>query len=199
MMFHYLSSSMIILLLTISVSAVTSEAFTVTTTKTTTTTQITNPSFLSTSSSITNSNNIKNNMLLARRGINSSSIHNIPYRGGGAVKTASSTSKTSKTPTSTSLFTAASGNDGADKCPFSKTMAIFGSVWGCFGVIYILTKAIMRVAPIAYEPFMGTNSPLPGFSTIQWRYVFTSYKVTSYVTLCFFMLCYVILCYLTLR
>merc|ERR1740117_171544 len=100
-------------------------------------------------------------MLFARRGINSS-IHNIPYRGGGAVKT----SKTSKT--STSLFTAASGNDGADKCPFSKTMAIFGSVWGCFGVIYILTKAIMRVAPIAYEPFMGTNSPLPGFSTIQW-------------------------------
>ncbi|OEU11252.1 hypothetical protein FRACYDRAFT_172900 [Fragilariopsis cylindrus CCMP1102] len=54
-------------------------------------------------------------------------------------------------------------------------MAIFGSVWGTFGVIYILTKAIMRVAPIAYEPFMGTNSPLPGFSTIQWRYVFTIY------------------------
>ena len=164
MMFHYLSSSMIILLLTISVSVVTSEAFTVTTRKTTTT-QITNPSFLSTSSSITNSNTNTNNMLFARRGIHSS-IHNIPYRG-GAVKTAS----TSKTSTSTSLFTAASGNDGADKCPFSKTMAIFGSVWGTFGVIYILTKAIMRVAPIAYEPFMGTNSPLPGFSTIQWRYV----------------------------
>ena len=174
MMFHYLSSSMIIVLLTIFVSAVTSEAFT--TIKTTTTiTQITNPSFLSTSSSRTNNNN--NNMLFARRGINSS-IHNIPYRG-GAVKTAS-TSKTS----STSLFTAASGNDGADKCPFSKTMAIFGSVWGTFGVIYILTKAIMRVAPIAYEPFMGTSSPLPGFSTIQWRYVIqvTNYSL-SYVIL----------------
>ena len=182
MMFHYLSSSMIIVLLTIFVSAVTSEAFT--TIKTTTITQRTNPSFLSTSSSRTNNNNY--NMLFARRGINSSSIHNIPYRGGGAVKTASSTSKTS-----TSLFTAASGNDGADKCPFSKTMAIFGSVWGCFGVIYILTKAIMRVAPIAYEPFMGTNSPLPaGFPTIQWRYVI---QVTNYN------LCYVTLRYVTLR
>ena len=122
-------------------------------------------------------------MLFARRGINSSSIHNIPYRG-GAVKTASSTSKTS-------LFTAASGNDGADKCPFSKTMAIFGSVWGTFGVIYILTKAIMRVAPIAYEPFMGSSSPLPGFSTIQWRYVIQVTKLQvmlRYVTLRYVML-----------
>jgi hypothetical protein len=163
-----------IILLTIFVSAVTSEAFavttsrTATTTTTTTITQITTPLFLSTA------NDENNNMAFAARRRSNAGrstsrlnlIHKIPY--GGAVKTASSPSSPS-TSTSTSLFTAASGNDAADKCPFSKSMAIFGSVWGSFGVIYILAKAIMRVAPIAYEPFMGASSTLPAFSTIQWR------------------------------
>jgi len=66
--------------------------------------------------------------------------------------------------TSTSLFSAASGQSPG--CPFSQFMAVFGSVWGSFGVIYILAKAIFRVLPIALEPFYGDSSLV--LSKIQW-------------------------------
>ena len=69
----------------------------------------------------------------------------------------------------TALFTAASGSDQTEKCPFSKAMAIFGSVWGSFGVVYILAKAILRVVPIALEPWQRQSSLV--FTPIQWRYV----------------------------
>ncbi|KAL3913081.1 MAG: hypothetical protein SGILL_006631, partial [Bacillariaceae sp.] len=60
---------------------------------------------------------------------------------GGAKKSSSKT---------TALFLSKDGE--AVSCPFTKTMAIFGSLWGSFGVIYILAKAVKRVIPIAMEP-----------------------------------------------
>lgn len=66
--------------------------------------------------------------------------------------------------TSTSLFSAASGQ--TPDCPFTRFMAVFGSVWGSFGVIYILAKAIFRVLPIALEPLYGDSSLV--LSKIQW-------------------------------
>jgi hypothetical protein len=50
------------------------------------------------------------------------------------------------------------------KCPVSRSMAVFGAVWGSLGVVYILLKAITRVLPIALEPFRGTLALTP----IQW-------------------------------
>jgi len=94
-------------------------------------------------------------------------IHSkIPYRGGGIDGVSSTTTSSSSSSTKTSLFTAASGNDASDKCPFTKSMAIFGSVWGSLGVIYILAKAIFRVMPIALEPFKASTSLV--FTPIQW-------------------------------
>lgn len=45
-------------------------------------------------------------------------------------------------------------------------MAAFGSIWGSFGVVYILAKAISRVLPIALEPFRSTSAS--AFSPVQW-------------------------------
>jgi len=78
----------------------------------------------------------------------------------------------------TTLFTAASGSDQTEKCPFSKAMAIFGSVWGSFGVVYILAKAIMRVVPIALEPWQRQSSLV--FTPIQWSLYALSCVVFAY-------------------
>lgn len=78
-------------------------------------------------------------------------------RGGGGASAASSSS-------STSLFASASGE--APACPFTRFAASFGSLWGSFGVIYILTKAIFRVLPIALEP-LGAEASF-ALSPIQW-------------------------------
>jgi len=162
-----------------------SEAFAASTssiTTTTTTTMLTTPSQSTAFTSLPINNN-NNNMLLRRstttnnnnngNSMSSSSssyrtgssglnlIHNtIPYRGGGRGTV------TPSSPSKMSLFTAASGNDATDKCPFTKSLAIFGSVWGSLGVIYILAKAIVRVLPIALEPFQATSSFV--LSPIQW-------------------------------
>jgi hypothetical protein len=78
---------------------------------------------------------------------------------GGASKSSS------KTTTTTTLFVSKDGE--AVTCPFTKTMTIFGSLWGSFGVIYILAKAVKRVIPIAMEPFGGGSLT---FTPFQWRY-----------------------------
>lgn len=64
----------------------------------------------------------------------------------------------------TSLFASSSGE--AVECPFTKSMAAFGSVWGSFGVVYILAKAIARVLPIALEPFQSGSAL--AFSPVHW-------------------------------
>jgi len=66
--------------------------------------------------------------------------------------------------TGTSLFASKEGGE-ATTCPFTKSMTIFGSLWGSMGVIYILVKAIRRVLPIAMEPFAGGSLT---FSPFQW-------------------------------
>ena len=41
---------------------------------------------------------------------------------------------------------------------------VLASMWGSFGVVYILAKAIKRVVPIALEPFFsGDAVPLTRF------------------------------------
>ena len=65
--------------------------------------------------------------------------------------------------TSTQLLFAADPSESS-KCPVSKSMAIFGTLWGSLGVVYILTKAIKRVLPIALEPLTGGLI----LSPIQW-------------------------------
>jgi hypothetical protein len=49
------------------------------------------------------------------------------------------------------------------KCPVTGLAAIFGSLWGTFGVVYVLIKAIKRVLPIAMEPFQAGAVPLTQF------------------------------------
>ena len=56
----------------------------------------------------------------------------------------------------------------ADSSTPSSPLAVAGSIWGSFGVIYILAKAIKRVLPIALEPLKGGGLVLTPF---QWRYV----------------------------
>lgn len=89
-------------------------------------------------------------------------------RGGGAVKPSSTSSSYSPSSATTALFTAAGADDSNvnKKCPFTKSMAVFGSFWGSLGVVYILAKAIKRVLPIAMEPIRGAVAFTPG----QWRY-----------------------------
>mmetsp|Transcript_9164 Transcript_9164/g.23207 ORF Transcript_9164/g.23207 Transcript_9164/m.23207 type:complete len:350 (+) Transcript_9164:226-1275(+) len=95
----------------------------------------------------------------------------LSHRGGAAAASSSSsavgTTKSSST-SSTALYTAA-GSDESNvnkKCPFTKTMAIFGSFWGSLGVVYVLAKAIKRVLPIAMEPIKaGTQTT---FTPVQW-------------------------------
>ena len=49
------------------------------------------------------------------------------------------------------------------KCPVTGLAAIFGSLYGTFGVVYILIKAVKRVLPIAMEPFQAGAVPLTQF------------------------------------
>jgi len=48
-------------------------------------------------------------------------------------------------------------------CPFSTAVRLAASIYGTGGVIYILAKAIYRVAPIALEPFSEGSIPLTPF------------------------------------
>jgi hypothetical protein len=65
---------------------------------------------------------------------------------------------------------AAKDGGTAAACPFTKTMTVIGSVWGSFGVVYVLLKAVRRVLPIALEPFASTGGSLT-LTPVQWRYV----------------------------
>lgn len=53
--------------------------------------------------------------------------------------------------------------DTGTKCPMTGVASIFGSLWGTGGVLYILSKAIKRVLPIALEPFQTGAVPLSQF------------------------------------
>mmetsp|Transcript_9166 Transcript_9166/g.23212 ORF Transcript_9166/g.23212 Transcript_9166/m.23212 type:complete len:359 (+) Transcript_9166:222-1298(+) len=94
----------------------------------------------------------------------------LSHRGGAAAASSSSSAAVikSSSSSSTALYTAA-GSDESNvnkKCPFTKTMAIFGSFWGSLGVVYVLAKAIKRVLPIAMEPIKaGTQTT---FTPVQW-------------------------------
>lgn len=52
------------------------------------------------------------------------------------------------------------------KCPVSKPIEIFGSIWGSLGVVYILAKSIRRVLPIALEPFKSSTTMV--LTPVQW-------------------------------
>jgi len=95
---------------------------------------------------------------------------------GGATRSTGLASKTKSKSSSTSLFASASGQ--SIDCPFTRTMAVFGSVWGSFGVVYILAKAITRVLPIALEPLYATSSLR--LSPIQWSLYALSCIVFAY-------------------
>ena len=58
---------------------------------------------------------------------------------------------------------------GTTKCPFTKFTKLAASLYGTGGVLYILGKAIRRVAPIALEPFAKGAIPL---TQLQLGYVF---------------------------
>jgi CRISPR/Cas system-associated protein Csm6 len=49
------------------------------------------------------------------------------------------------------------------KCPATGAATIAASLWGTGGVLYILAKAIVRVLPIALEPFQAGAVPLKHF------------------------------------
>jgi len=92
---------------------------------------------------------------------------------GGATRTAHGNGNSKS---STSLFASASGQ--SIDCPFTKTAAVFGSLWGSFGVIYILAKAITRVLPIALEPLYASSSLQ--LSPVQWSLYALSCIVFAY-------------------
>ncbi|KAI2507695.1 hypothetical protein MHU86_6694 [Fragilaria crotonensis] len=58
------------------------------------------------------------------------------------------------------------------KCPFTKFTKLASSIYGTGGVLYILSKAIRRVAPVAMEPFAKGAIPL------------TQLQLGSYVVTC---------------
>ena len=95
-------------------------------------------------------------------------------------------SSTPATTTTTTKFPSRGGGallnspiQNETKCPASATMAIFGSVWGTGGVLYILYKAISRVWPIAYEPLkVGTTVT---FTNFHWMAYIASCVGFAYV------------------
>lgn len=52
---------------------------------------------------------------------------------------------------------------GGSKYPATGLTTIAASIWGTGGVLYILGKAVKRVAPIAIEPFQEGAIPLSQF------------------------------------
>jgi hypothetical protein len=70
------------------------------------------------------------------------------------------------TTSTTSSLKASTSGTSSGECPFTKTMTAFGSIWGSMGVVYILAKAIKRVAPIALEPFAASSTM--ALSSVQW-------------------------------
>jgi hypothetical protein len=75
----------------------------------------------------------------------------VPRGGGGgggshALKATSSSSSNSKKPFNTGT-----------ECPVTGAATVLSSLWGTFGVVYILAKAIKRVLPIAMEPFQASS------------------------------------------
>lgn len=64
------------------------------------------------------------------------------------------------------LKAAADSSQSQAKCPVSKPIEIFGSVWGSLGVVYVLVKSIRRVLPIALEPFSSTTTMV--LTPFQW-------------------------------
>jgi hypothetical protein len=65
----------------------------------------------------------------------------------------------------------AQGSSEAVKCPFTKFSKLASSIYGTGGVLYILSKAIRRVLPIALEPFSEGATPLTQLQLwyVQWR------------------------------
>jgi len=63
--------------------------------------------------------------------------------------------------------------DTGSKCPVTGLAALFGSVWGVGGVLYILAKAVKRVLPIALEPFQGAAGGAIPLSQFQLGYVYS--------------------------
>ena len=62
------------------------------------------------------------------------------------------------------------------KCPFTKFTKLASSIYGTGGVLYILSKAIRRVAPVAMEPFSKGAVPL---TQLQLGYVSIEMMVTT--------------------
>ena len=83
-------------------------------------------------------------------------------RGGSSGKgSSSSTSSTNIATTSDDM-----GESGPNvSSVFLKIVNILASLWGAGGVIMILRKSIVRILPIAMEPF-GSSAPFP-LSTLQ--------------------------------
>jgi hypothetical protein len=63
------------------------------------------------------------------------------------------------------------------KCPYTATMRLLSTTWGVLGVVYILAKAVIRVAPIALEPFQTGSVPLQPW---QLAYVHTFFYVACF-------------------
>lgn len=95
-------------------------------------------------------------------------------RGGGSSRNPGTATASGNNPPSfletipgTPLFSVSAPIQTESKCPASKSAAIFGSVWGTMGVVYVLVKAIKRVLPIALEPFQKDTTLI--LTPFQWR------------------------------
>ena len=116
-----------------------------------------------------------------RRGGNRSSI------GGGNISHSRRNLVTIRGGSNSHIHTTALHNTPVNtdtKCPASNFMAIFGSIWGTGGVLYILYKAISRVFPIAYEPLKkatATSSSSLQLTQFQWICYYISILFFGYV------------------
>jgi len=67
-----------------------------------------------------------------------------------------------RTSLSTMFMTSINNRGGGDvstpSSSYMKPSVFLTSLWGSGGVIYILIKAIKRVMPIAFEPFVGEGA-----------------------------------------
>ena len=91
----------------------------------------------------------------------SSSLILIPRGGSSGNDGSSSGSNKSKTKSNMSSGTP---YDTGTKCPATGAATAISSLWATGGVLYILSKAIKRVIPVALEPFKeGALRPLSQF------------------------------------
>ena len=112
--------------------------------------------------------------------MDSSSSRTLIPRGGSSGNDGSSSRRNNKKKTKSNMSSGTTDDTGT-KYPATGGVSVISSLWGTGGVLYILSKALQRIIPVALEPFKeGALRPL---SQLELGYVDTSVTCLSPVFL----------------